>query len=93
MIAALANAGRVFERADWLKLACDAFEFVRRDMDAGGDRLWHSWRAGQARNRALIDDYANMARAALALYEAGGRCRRAHPGRGMGRDGGDILLG
>ncbi|HEY5209204.1 MAG TPA: thioredoxin domain-containing protein [Stellaceae bacterium] len=71
-IAALANAGRVFGRADWLALARGAFDFVRRDMSAGDDRLWHSWRAGQARNRALIDDYANMARAALALHEATG---------------------
>ncbi len=72
MIMALANAGRVFGRADWLKLARDAYDFVRRDMDAGGYRLWHSWRARKARNQAMIDDYANMARAALALYEARG---------------------
>jgi hypothetical protein len=71
-IAALADAGRVFGRADWLALARGAYDFVRRDMAAGEDRLWHSWRAGQGRNRALIDDYANMARAALALYEAEG---------------------
>ncbi len=71
-ITAVANAGRVFGRADWIALARGAHDFVRRDMNAGGDRLWHSWRAGQARNQALIDDYANMARAALALYEADG---------------------
>jgi hypothetical protein len=71
-IAALANAGRVFGRADWLVLARDGYDFVRRAMDAGGNRLWHSWRAEQSRNMALIDDYANMARAALALHEADG---------------------
>ncbi|HEX4113560.1 MAG TPA: thioredoxin domain-containing protein [Stellaceae bacterium] len=71
-IAALANAGRGFGRADWLALARDAFDFVLRDMTTDDDRLWHSWRAGKAGNKALIDDYANMARAALALYEAEG---------------------
>jgi len=71
-IAALANAGRVFARRDWLALARAAYAFVRRDMSAADDRLWHSWRMGQARNLALIDDYANMARAALALHEAEG---------------------
>jgi len=71
-IVALANAGRVFGRDDWIALARHAYDFVRRDMNAGDDRLWHSWRAGQARNQALIDDYADMARAALALYEAEG---------------------
>jgi uncharacterized protein len=72
IIAALATAARVFARHDWLELARDAYAFVRRDMSAAGDRLWHSWRMGQAHNLALIDDYANMARAALALYEADG---------------------
>jgi hypothetical protein len=70
MITALANAGRVFGRAEWLALARDAFQFVARAMADGPDRLWHSWRAGQAHHRALIDDYANMARAGLALHEA-----------------------
>lgn len=72
MIAALAVAGRAFARGDWLKLAREAYAFVRRDMSTDDHRLWHSWRMGQARNLALIDDYANMARAALALYEAEG---------------------
>jgi uncharacterized protein len=71
-IAALADAGRVFGRDDWLALARDAFRFVEREMAAEGDLLWHSWRRGKAANRALLDDYANMARAALALYQAEG---------------------
>jgi uncharacterized protein len=71
MIAALANAARAFGRADWLDLARGGFAFVKRDMMRDG-RLLHSWRAGQAKNTALIDDYANMARAALALHEATG---------------------
>jgi hypothetical protein len=56
MITALANAGRVFGRGDWLTLARDAFIFVQRDMAAGAGRLWHSWRAGRARALARIDD-------------------------------------
>jgi uncharacterized protein len=72
MIAALATASRVFARGDWLELARGAYAFVRRDMSTAEHRLWHSWRMGQTRNLALIDDYANMARAALALYEAEG---------------------
>jgi uncharacterized protein len=72
LIAALATAGRVFARRDWVELARGAYAFIRRDMSAADHRLWHSWRTGQARNLALIDDYANMARAALALYEQAG---------------------
>jgi uncharacterized protein YyaL (SSP411 family) len=72
MIAALAHAGLVFERDDWLALAERAFAFVERHMAASGDRLFHSWRDGKARHPASVDDYANLCRAALALYEATG---------------------
>jgi len=70
MIAALAQAGVVFGQADWLALAQRAFAFVERDMTAPDGRLFHSWRAGQARHPSSVDDYANLCRAALALHEA-----------------------
>ncbi len=72
MIAALANAGSVFERPDWLDLAKDAFAFIAAEMSDGEGRLFHAWRAGKKRHAAVLDDYANMARAALALFEATG---------------------
>ena len=70
MIAALTHAATVFERPAWLALAERAFAFVEREMAAPGGRLFHSWRAGQARHPASVDDYANLCRAALALHEA-----------------------
>jgi uncharacterized protein len=70
MIAAMANAGIVFERPVWIELARKAFDFIRRNMTAPDQRLLHSWRAGQARHPSSVDDYANLCRAALALYEA-----------------------
>ncbi len=75
MIAALAEAGLAFERADWIALAERAFAFVRDQMTlpdavAPEGRLRHTWRLGQARHPATLDDYANMCRAGLALYEA-----------------------
>jgi uncharacterized protein YyaL (SSP411 family) len=70
MIAAMANAGLVFENPDWIGLARGAFDFIRRYMTAPDQRLLHSWRAGRARHPASVDDYANLCRAALALYEA-----------------------
>jgi uncharacterized protein len=72
MIAALANAASVFERRDWLDFAAGAFGFVASAMSDTDGRLFHSWR-GRAQHRAIIDDYANMSRAALALHEATGR--------------------
>jgi uncharacterized protein len=70
MITALAQAGLVFERAEWLALAERAFAFVEIEMTAPDGRLFHSWRKGVARHPATVDDYANLGRAALALYEA-----------------------
>ena len=70
MIAALAEAGLSFERADWVALAARAFAFIAEHMTAPDGRLRHSWREGQARHPASVDDYANLCRAALALHEA-----------------------
>jgi len=70
MITALAQAGVVFERPDWLALATRAFTFVETEMAAPEGRLCHSWRGGRARHPASVDDYANLCRAALALHEA-----------------------
>jgi hypothetical protein len=70
MIAALAHAGLVFERPDWIAPAVRAFAFVRQQMAAPEGRLFHSWREGKARHPATVDDYANLCRAALALHEA-----------------------
>jgi len=72
MIAAMVNAGLVFERPDWIETAWAAFGFVRDKMTAPDGRLLHSRRGGRARHPASVDDYANLCRAALALYEASG---------------------
>ena len=71
MIAALATAGAVFGRPEWIAAAAAAFAFVCDRMSANG-RLRHSYRAGRSAGHAVLDDYANMARAAIALFEATG---------------------
>ena len=72
MIAAIAKAACVFEREDWLAIAIAAFDFVKGAMTDVDGRLLHSWREGRARHMAVLDDYAAMCRAALALHEATG---------------------
>jgi uncharacterized protein len=71
MIAALANAGLLFDEPSWVDMAARAFDFVARAMSRG-DRLGHSWRAGQLKFPGLASDFAAMIRAALALHEATG---------------------
>ena len=75
MIAALANAGAVFRRDDWLAAAMRAWRFVMDGMRDAEERLFHSWRAGKRLHRGTLDDYANMARAGIALFEATGEMR------------------
>jgi uncharacterized protein YyaL (SSP411 family) len=72
IIAALANAADAFDRADWLEAAERAFHFIRRRMISNG-RLWHSYRAGEAKAPASANDYANMIAAALALANVTGK--------------------
>jgi hypothetical protein len=69
MIAALANAAHVFDRADWLEVAEDAFNFISTRMISDG-RLLHAYRAGEAKAPATANDYADMIGAALALANA-----------------------
>ncbi|MGN6573416.1 MAG: thioredoxin domain-containing protein [Pseudolabrys sp.] len=71
MIAALVNAGIVFDEPDWIAMARRAFDFIAQTMTRG-DRLGHSFRDGKLLLPGLASDYAAMIRAALALYEATG---------------------
>jgi uncharacterized protein YyaL (SSP411 family) len=71
MIAALVNASIVFDEPSWLVMARRAFDFIAASMTKG-DRLGHSWRAGQLLFPGLASDFAAMIRAALALHEATG---------------------
>ncbi|MDF2095585.1 thioredoxin domain-containing protein [Aquibaculum arenosum] len=73
-IAALARAAGPFQQPEWLQAAQAAFDFVVSEMDEGG-RLFHAWRHGQRKHAATLDDYAQMAEAALALEEATGEAR------------------
>ena len=68
MIAALAKAGMVFNQRQWIEAATTAFDFICETM-ADGDRLYHSCRDGKRGRPGFADDYAHMARAALALHE------------------------
>jgi uncharacterized protein YyaL (SSP411 family) len=71
MIAALVNAGIIFEQPYWLATARKSFDFIAKNMSRG-DRLGHSWRQGRLLFPGLASDFSAMIRAALALYEASG---------------------
>ncbi|WP_051357100.1 thioredoxin domain-containing protein [Azorhizobium doebereinerae] len=70
-IAALCRAGTAFRRPEWLAAARGAFAFVTTRMRLPDGRLAHSWCDGRI-HPGTLDDYAAMARAALALHQATG---------------------
>ncbi len=74
MIAALANASLVFGKPEWLVLARHAFDGICRHLGRG-DRLAHSLRHRSLQPDAMLDDYAQMTRAALILYSVSGQDR------------------
>jgi uncharacterized protein YyaL (SSP411 family) len=72
MIASLANAAEAFDKREWLAAAEAAFAFVSTKMTSHG-RLFHAYRAGDAKAPATSNDYADMIKAALALARVTGK--------------------
>jgi uncharacterized protein YyaL (SSP411 family) len=70
MISALAEAGAVLERADYLDAARGAAAFVLDEMRAEDGRLLRTYNAGEAKLNGYLEDYAFLLEALLALYEA-----------------------
>jgi len=69
IIAALAKAGFVLDCREWIEAAENTFRFVTTYMKDADGRLYHSWCDGTAKHAGLLEDYANMAEAAFALYD------------------------
>jgi len=66
---AFAEAGRALGRADYVAAAAKNAEFVLTAMRSGG-RLLRTWKAGRAKLKGYLEDYAMVAAALVALYEA-----------------------
>jgi uncharacterized protein YyaL (SSP411 family) len=66
---AFAEAGRALGRPDYTRAALRNLEFVLGAMRRDG-RLLRSWKDGQAKIPGYLEDYALVADAALAVYEA-----------------------
>ena len=71
LLAALAEAGRQLDRADWLASATALAEFLLGPL-ADGERLHRTWRDGVAKGTGYLDDYANVAHGLYELHVASG---------------------
>jgi len=70
MIAAMAEAGAVFGRADFLDAARGCAEFVLRDLRDSVGRLLRTYKDGEAKLNAYLEDHAFLLEALVTLYEA-----------------------
>ena len=79
MLSAFAECGAIFERQDFIEAANRCAEFIKTELsdfydDYSGThlRLLRTYRNGEAKLNAYLEDYAFLARGLLALYEATG---------------------
>jgi uncharacterized protein YyaL (SSP411 family) len=69
-IHAFAEAGAVLGRQDFVDVAVAGAEFVVRELRDDDGRLLRTWKDGQAKLNAYLEDHAFLLEAMIALYEA-----------------------
>ncbi|MGA8927040.1 MAG: thioredoxin domain-containing protein [Solirubrobacterales bacterium] len=70
MIAALADAGAALGRQEYLDAASACARFIWESMRNADGHLLRTWKAGEARLNAYLEDHAYLVEAMLRLYEA-----------------------
>ena len=70
-IAALAEAGAVLGRGDYLDAARACADFIWGEMRDSGGNLLRTYKDGRAHLNAYLEDHAYLLEALLTLYEAG----------------------
>jgi uncharacterized protein YyaL (SSP411 family) len=74
-LVALAEAGRRFERQDFVDAAVRLGEFLLGPLSTEGGRLRRSFRAGHAKGTGYLEDYADVANGLYELHVATGELR------------------
>ncbi len=70
MVSALAEAGAVLGRDDYLEAARTCAEFIWAEMRDGDGNLQRTYKDGRAHLNAYLEDHAFLLEALLSLYEA-----------------------
>jgi uncharacterized protein YyaL (SSP411 family) len=70
MISALAEAGGVLEREDYVDAAVRCASFVMTELRDPEGRLLRTWKGGRGRLRAYLEDHAFLLEALITLYGA-----------------------
>jgi len=69
MLAAFAEAARALQRSDYAHIAERSADMVLRELRTTEGRLLRTWRAGQAKLNAYLEDYAFLIDGLLELYQ------------------------
>ncbi len=70
MISALAETGAVLEREDYVQAAADCAGFVLGELRDDEGRLLRTWKDGEGRIGAYLEDHAFLLEALITLYES-----------------------
>ena len=70
LLGALAEAGTVLERDDYLDAARACADFLLRELRTDDGRLLRTWKDGRAHLAGYLEDHAYLLEALLTLYEA-----------------------
>jgi uncharacterized protein YyaL (SSP411 family) len=70
MISALAEAGAVLERPDYVEAAVGCADFLLGSVRDGEGRLLRTWKDGQGKLNAYLEDHAFLLEALITLYES-----------------------
>jgi uncharacterized protein len=70
MVAALADAGAVLGRSEYLEAAVACASFLLADLRDDAGRLLRTWKQGDGRLPAFLDDHAYLLEALITLYES-----------------------
>ncbi|MGI8544192.1 MAG: thioredoxin domain-containing protein [Aridibacter sp.] len=71
MLAAFAEAAAILDSDDYLEIAKNNADFIIENMQTDG-RLLRSWKDGEAKLNAYLEDYANFADGLFKLFEVSG---------------------
>jgi uncharacterized protein YyaL (SSP411 family) len=88
MLAPLAEGGRILRDERYIEAARRAAGFILDRMRLDDGRLLHTYKDGQAKLDAYVDDYASLIDGLTHLYEATGEPRWIESARGLA----DIMI-
>jgi uncharacterized protein YyaL (SSP411 family) len=80
MLQSFAEAARVLGRSEYEEVAVESADFLLRELRRNG-RLLRTWKGGEAKIDAFLEDHALLVDALIALYEATGDLRRVREAR------------